>query len=378
MSEEHDVSCPGQYPDVLPRGERLSSLLYAGIWLVFLAWPILNIFLSETGLVWKLLSTALLLGFGAIYLLSFAVARPFPKLPRWFNTLLYSLVLVLLIALASFSAGESVLSLAPFFIAVWLFNHPLRLALPVSVFILTATAIGLFWANSTSAPYIAGSMAIALIIMLGIYISTEREESARLLHQDLRLARQRESFARDVHDVLGHSLTVISVKAELAKRLIETDPGRAASELEDVQRMARQSLGEVRATIEHLRSPRLGDQLAAARTALDAAGIEAELPGRDALTGIPASHQEVLAWCLREAVTNVVRHADAIRCTIRLAPDRLTITDDGVGPDHRADHPAGKGIEGMRSRVAEISGMVSITPARPGNDRPGTRVEVRL
>src|SRR5690606_543184 len=125
---------------------------------------------------------------------------------------------------------------------------------------------------------------------------------------------ERERVARDVHDVLGHSLTVVSVKAELAERLVDVDPARARAELVEIQSLTREALAEIRATVSGLRVARLGDELVAARTALTGAGIEADLPENPDV--VDPRHRIVVAWVLREAVTNVVRHSGATRCTV--------------------------------------------------------------
>ncbi|MDH5151928.1 sensor histidine kinase, partial [Kocuria palustris] len=108
-------------------------------------------------------------------------------------------------------------------------------------------------------------------------------------------------------------------------------------------------------------------------TALDAAAIEARLPGP---AGLPAEQQTLLAWCLREAVTNVIRHAQATVCTVEAGPGRLVVEDDGVGTDPGAG--TGNGLRGMRERVRQAGGELTLSAADASPDRPGTRLEVRL
>jgi two-component system sensor histidine kinase DesK len=178
---------------------------------------------------------------------------------------------------------------------------------------------------------------------------------------------ERERVARDVHDVLGHSLTVVTVKAELAERLIDIDPARAKSEIAEIRSLSREALAEVRATVAGLRVARLGDELDAARTALAGAGIAAELPADPSV--VDPRHRIVVAWVLREAITNVVRHSGAGACAVELSHDGIVVADDGVGVTEDAVE---QGFRGLRERVATAGGTLRISDARPG-----TRLEVR-
>lgn len=370
------------WPDALERGDRATTLLLGGVWLVFLVWPAIQIATSEVSVGWKAVGFAAMAVFVVCYLVSLIVPRPVRSLPRWVNTLGYTVILVFLGGMMGPAAGPAIIQIAAYVLALWLFAHPIRVGLIASAAIAVLAAAVLFTqAEIETAAIISGYLCIGLLIMLAVRLAMERDETARLLQEDLRLTRQREAFARDVHDVLGHTLTVISVKAELAKRLVAIDPDRAAAELADVQQLARRSLAEVRTTIEDRRTPELSEQLADAISALHAAGIQAEVPDPAEIPPMPRMHRGVLAWCLREAVTNVIRHADANRCEITIEPSSLTVIDDGVGlAAHNGEEPAsgGAGLEGMRGRVAELSGTLTVLPEDVTRPRPGTRVEVRL
>jgi two-component system sensor histidine kinase DesK len=170
--------------------------------------------------------------------------------------------------------------------------------------------------------------------------------------------------------VLGHSLTVVTVKAELAERLVDIDPARAKDELAEIQVLSRQALAEIRATVGGLRAARLDDELASATTAFAGAGIEAHLP--EDTTAVDPRHRIVLAWVLREATTNVLRHSDADECWVEIDSNRLTVRDDGRGVEGR---PEGNGIRGLRERVEAAGGALSITTGPEGH---GTVLEVTL
>jgi two-component system sensor histidine kinase DesK len=207
-------------------------------------------------------------------------------------------------------------------------------------------------------------------IMLGgvmLRIFGEREHVAAEAQGRYALVAERERVARDVHDVLGHSLTALSVKAELAARLIDIDPARAKEELESIQATARQALAEVRATVGGLRAGNLEAELAAAPRVLGDAGISATVVGTVADTD--PRHRALMAWVLRESVTNVVRHARAHAVVIELGPNGITVTDDGQG----CTGDEGNGLRGMRERVRGAGGTLEVTPVTPG-----TRVRVVL
>jgi len=187
----------------------------------------------------------------------------------------------------------------------------------------------------------------------------------RLAHAEIeRLATvaERERIARDLHDVLGHTLTLIVLKAELASKLAERDPVRAVQEIREVESISRTALSEVRAAISGYRATWL-DEVGRARTMLEVAGIRSEFTGApDASMG--RATEEAIALGLREAVTNVVRHAGATRCEVRWenAGDkaRLVVADDGRG----AGDEEGNGLRGLRERAEALGGTVDREPWR--------------
>jgi two-component system sensor histidine kinase DesK len=167
---------------------------------------------------------------------------------------------------------------------------------------------------------------------------------------------ERERIARDLHDVLGHTLSVIVLKSELAAKLAETDPTRAAQEIRDVERISRDALGQVRSTVRGYQSRGLLAEVEQAQTALRAAGVQAQCDFDT--TKLPAAQEGVLALALREAVTNVIRHARASSCLLSLHQEngscRLQIKDDGCGRMTEE----GVGLTGMRQRVESLGGQL--------------------
>ena len=217
-----------------------------------------------------------------------------------------------------------------------------------------------------SAAYTAQSEALA----------ASRDEARRLA-----VVAERERIARDLHDLLGHTLTAVAVKADLAGRLLDAepdDPARARAEIEDIRRTARSALADVRAAVTGMRSRRLAHELATARHALDSAGIAFSVQGVPPT--LPEPVETALAFVLLEGVTNVMRHAQARQCCVdfgvsdgavtlivrdsRQAADALPVPASalaGAGASLAAPRLAeGQGIVGMRQRLAEVGGTMAL------------------
>ena len=206
-----------------------------------------------------------------------------------------------------------------------------------------------------------GMIVVFRMVRANSELRAAREELARLA-----VTADRERMARDLHDVLGHSLTTITVKAGLARRLLERgEDGRAAVEVTDVERLGRQALADVRATVSANRATSLAAELAGAREALRAAQIDADLP--HAVDDVSADRQQVFAYVVREGVTNTIRHSGASTCTIRLTPCSVEVLDDGVGSP--PDNAPGTGIHGLGERLAAVGGRVEAGPVPGGGFR---------
>jgi two-component system, NarL family, sensor histidine kinase DesK len=182
-----------------------------------------------------------------------------------------------------------------------------------------------------------------------------REEFARLAVSEERLR-----FARDLHDLLGHSLSLITLKSELAVRLLPTAPEKAAAEVHDIEGVARRALREVREAVAGYRRPSLDEELAGASEMLEAAGIACRIENEAGV--LPNAVEAVLAWAVREGTTNVIRHSRAGHCRIVLARDDeetyAEITDDGQGYQKENEEDSGSGISGLTERVATFAGFV--------------------
>ncbi len=208
---------------------------------------------------------------------------------------------------------------------------------------------------------------IGLVVHASFAVRRTNEQLVEARHQlaTLAVAEERNRIARDLHDTLGHSLSLISVKGELAARLLPGDPERAREEVGDMTRVAREALAEVRDTVSGYRRPSLHDELVSARTALTAAGILAEIdPVPD---GLPRLADALLAWTVREATTNIVRHSGAhsARIVLRREGDAASVdvTDDGRGPDQGPALGGGTGLAGLRDRLSAAGGRMEQGPA---------------
>lgn len=181
---------------------------------------------------------------------------------------------------------------------------------------------------------------------------------------------ERERIARDLHDVLGHTLSVVVLKSELAGKLAGTDAEGARREIGEVEQIARQALAEVREAIRGYRTDGIAAEIARARRALDAAGVRLDWEAQS--LRLAPTHESVLSLVLREAVTNILRHAGATQCRLELAADsrgtHLTVHDNGRG----ANEYAGNGLRGMRERVEALGGRLQIDSSQ------GTRLTVEI
>ncbi|MFK4098727.1 sensor histidine kinase [Streptomyces sp. NPDC019531] len=196
-----------------------------------------------------------------------------------------------------------------------------------------------------------------------------REARAKVAH--LAANEERLRLARDLHDLLGHSLSLITLKSELAGRMLPDHPEKAAQQVADIEQVSRQALVDVREAVTGYRRPRLAAELAGVEAALTSAGVTAQVPTDPDLTGVPEESESALAWALREAVTNVVRHSGARRCTVELlrrqtldgAMLELSVEDNGSGGSGEGP---GNGLTGLTERLEKAGGTLEATGTRHG------------
>ncbi len=249
-------------------------------------------------------------------------------------------------------------------------------AMVVAIGLLTTAVAVVVHGVFTWYPYILLVMALGSLGVIGAARLIESNRQLRQAREEvarLAVAEERLRFARDLHDLLGHSLSVIVLKSELAGRLAAAAPERAAAEVGDIERVARDALREVRDAVAGYRLPGLGHELESAAPTLAAAGVAARV---ESLAGtLPAPVDGTLAWAVREGVTNIVRHSRARSASIRVVREddevELELLDDGVGCDGCAD---GNGLRGLRERAVARGGSIEHGARADG----GFRLAVRL
>jgi len=242
------------------------------------------------------------------------------------------------------------------------------------------------WAFGLSPVFWIPAAVISLLVGgTNIHFGEMRRKDRELIraHQraeELARVAERERIARDMHDLLGHTLSVVVLKSELAAKLAGRDPARAADEIREVEQISREALAAVRRAIHGYRGERMADELERSRKALDAAGTALDTDIEPVT--LPADTERALALALREAITNVVRHARATSCFVGLVREgdaiRLRVEDNGVG----GELLEGAGLSGIKARIADVGGRVEcdgrggtrLTMTVPaGEDRAGAR-----
>jgi two-component system sensor histidine kinase DesK len=255
----------------------------------------------------------------------------------------------------------------------------------------SALAAGTSWLARAPGGTVVGSLASAagigllMLVMRDLRVRNEELTAARAELARLAVAQERERFARDLHDLLGHSLSVIAIKAELAGRLLRDRPEEAAREVADVEEVARTALGEVRDAVSGYRLPTLEGELAGARMALSAAGIDASV--EQPVVALDPAAEGVLAWAVREGATNVIRHSRARHCWVKITggldATTLEVVDDGAGTSgagprstsvtanggSATSNGSGHGLAGLGERVADLQGRVEAGARAEGGFR---------
>lgn len=350
--------------------DRLGPL-FAGVWLFFLVDPLMTGWDHRdelTGVVGMVATVA----FGALYMtLWVRIRQERQRLvdnPPLHQAVAYLLGLVAVGAVMVGCLGETGLASVVYLAVACFMVLPLRVAAG-TVAVLVAVTLGFGaaagWGSQAGLVFgiLAASVAIfgmRLILRRNLQLLLAEQENARLAVEN-----ERSRFARDLHDILGHSLTVITVKAELAGRLVDAGTPeateRARTEIADLERLSRDALADVRRAVEGYRELTLPGELARARTALAAAEIEALLP--NSTDEVPTDLRELFAWTVREGVTNVIRHSGARTCEVRLSPSCAEVRDDGRGT---VPAGSGSGLAGLRERAAAAGATVLTRSLEPG------------
>jgi two-component system sensor histidine kinase DesK len=234
--------------------------------------------------------------------------------------------------------------------------------------LLAGLAAGVGWSTAGQMAGLCAALGVGMIgtarlVTVNSELRAARRELARLAVADERLR-----ISRDLHDLLGHSLSLIAIKSQLAGRLLHASPDQAGAEVRQVEDIARASLDQVRQAVSGYRQPTLVHELESARDMLAAAGVACEI--KNDWPPLPVATEAALSWALREGVTNVIRHSGARRCAIRICEGadtvELEIVDDGRGAP---TNEVGSGLTGIAERVAQVGGSSKAAPQPGGGFR---------
>jgi two-component system sensor histidine kinase DesK len=322
------------------------------MWLPFMVWFFIDPYLKHANPLLWIGNT--LFGVFFVWLYLYAFSRPEPRR-------LYAILAMLGMAVIAIPWNDGGTALLIYTIAAAGFTTKLRRVL---TFLAVEISILAFYVYRLHLPISFWGSMLLLLILVGLgnhhwavaHCNQMKLQLANDEIEHLAKVAERERIARDMHDVLGHTLSLITLKAELARKLVDRDPQRAKQEMQDVESASRAALTDVREAISGYRAEGIFSELARARATLETAGISME--SETVRVPLTPEQESVLSLALREAVTNVVRHAQAQNCIVRLIRDeqlcKLEVADDGRG----AKEPEGNGLRGMRERLEAVGGSL--------------------
>ena len=361
----------GQAPDNR-RGMLRRKVLWIGVWLVFLSSPVHDLVSGNHTMAGTVAGWVGLAVFVGVYLSLVFRNMGTPIAPRYVAALI--VVLGALATLLCLTLGSPWLGLYCYVSVACGATLPLRVAygaIPATAG--TMMLVGAFVGREEA------QNLVLLVLLIGFAMSgvgqlvrtTIELRKARATVAQLAANEERLRLARDLHDLLGHSLSLITLKSELAGRMLPDHPDKAAQQVADIEQVSRQALVDVREAVTGYRRPRLAAELAGTQVALTAAGVVAEVPEEPDLTGIPEEAESALAWALREAVTNVVRHSGADRCVVQVLRRQtldgptleLTVEDNGSGG---SGNGPGNGLTGLTERLEKAGGTLEAARVKHG------------
>ena len=345
------------------RAGRIAGTVLPVMFLGYLVTPLDQAFGEPHPVVVRFTVVAVVVLYAGVYL---AVAVPTTWAPRWVRGTAVAVMSACGISLAVLLGSDDLVYMT-YAIAAALIQTPPMAGLILGLAVTTTLLVGTGVVDGSPDLNAASILVVLTIALFGtrqVIMSNAELRAARDEIATLAVAEERARMARDLHDVLGHSLTTITVKAGLARRILESsgDGEQAIAELRDVEQLSRTALSEVRSTVSGHRRASLAAEVVGARVALQAAEITADLP--HAVDDVPAELQEPFAYVLREGVTNVIRHSGATRCEVRLGRSWIEIRDDGTGV--HGDGTSGHGLAGLRERLATVGGALEVGPAPGG------------
>ncbi|ALX49607.1 sensor histidine kinase [Lentibacillus amyloliquefaciens] len=347
---------------IIPKNTGLS--IYA--WIIFCVLPFYFIF--RTSGTWEII-------FGILMIFLFFTAYRVSFLSKgWTVYLSVSIEMVISIVM-TILLGYVYFAL---FLAFYIGNlqHKVRFITLYVVHLVTtiaAVTVGFFTQNDiflSQLPFIAFSVIGVILLPITLYQRNKRERLESQLRDanqklsQMAVLQERQRIARDLHDTLGQKLSLIGLKSDLSGKLIDVKPDKAKSEIDDIHQTARTALKEVREMVSDMKGTKLEDEMTRIQQVLKAANIEFHLDGSPQLKKTPPLVENVLSMCLKEAVTNVVKHSKAVTChvTVEQTPEkvRIQVQDNGLGMTDHKDSYAENGLQGMRERLEFVNGRLAV------------------
>lgn len=363
-SEEESAARPLTPRGIVHAAKESGGLAFSLPPVMFVLIPIVFGWIQAPGAP-MVLATALLLLYGAMFAATTGIAL-YPSRVRlvWFA--LCTAILLVLVPVI----GANVLYMVMFQAMTHVLLLPWRWAVPSMVLMsLGVMVIALAIGQAIAAGFAVMGTVMAWGIGHGIrqQVLQEQLEAAHRRNAVLAVAAERERIGRDLHDLVGHSLTSLTISAQLARRLLDSDPDAARAQLEHIETTVRQALADVRATASGMQTVRAATEIASARTVLATVGIQAEVP-----TALPPLHEdlaELFGYVIREGVTNIVRHSRATHAVITVEEDSVTVADDGIGIPHGASR---SGLQGLEARVVLAGGRLEVDSSETGTSLVAT------
>ncbi|MGQ3383507.1 sensor histidine kinase [Glutamicibacter sp. TV12E] len=345
--------------------------LIAGVWVIFLVFPVLDLLLDDYALPIRIIGLALIALFAAVYLQSYAafswtIGQGGTSARRAQANFL---VLCAIVALGIPVIGVTAMGLFPFItsFAIFLLNRKWAIASYAAVLVLSF-ALPIIFGQFMDAIFLIGLNLVLMVVYAITVAAIQRSATAEKIRSDYLLVAEQERVARDVHDGIGHSLTALNLKAQLALRLMDQEQyAQARGELVQLSALAVDALDSVRTTVQGLSRQDLAAELSELRQACSDNNLEFSVAGT--AEEVPGALRSHVAWILREAVTNVLRHAHASTIVLHLEPGKVSVDDDGDGL--QASTP-GHGIRGMQERARQFGAICTVGASRLG----GTSVQV--
>ncbi len=353
------------------RRERFRAAAGPSIFLFFLAEPVSEAFGSSRPVWWRMAVIGTVVAYALTYT-TVAARGNTRRLPHAERAWWIAALCVFPILLAVLCGPDSLI-FATYAVSAALMCLPRNAGFLVGLGFATALAVGTRIGDGAvnwTTVWVLFVLTLSMFAFNALISTIRQLRKAQVEMAKMAVAEERSRLARDLHDVLGHSLTTITVKAGLARRVLEssTDRERAIAEVRDVEELARQAMAEVRATVSGYRTPSLAAELVGARAALQASGITADLPY--AVDNVAPGLHEAFAYVVREGVTNVVRHSGASRCEVRLGADWVEVRDDGRAcgdaVTQSRESGGGHGLSGLAERLASVDGTIGAGPLPEG------------